>query len=64
MKRADRINPVGSFCFPIHFRRSAVIRTSSIWLVLAILCLAPLGCGGADKGKNKDLDRPKSTEAK
>ena len=35
-------------------------------LLTAFFCsslIALAGCGGADKGKNKDYDRPKTTEA-
>jgi len=31
---------------------------------MAVLSSAAFGCGGTEKGKNKDLDRPKTTDAK
>lgn len=34
-----------------------------LWMLLATVLLAGLGCGSdADKGKNKDWDRPKPAE--
>lgn len=41
-----------------------MFRTSALCLVLAILCFVSVGCGGAEKGKNKDADRPKTADTK
>jgi len=33
------------------------------WLVACALLSLAIGCGGGDKGKNKDLDVPKAPNA-
>ena len=42
--------------------RSTVYRLAKICLLTVLLGSVIAGCGGTEKGKNKDLDRPKATE--
>lgn len=39
-----------------------MFRFSKICLLTVLLGASLAGCGGTEKGKNKDLDRPKATE--
>jgi len=54
--------PAGSFYFSHHPMHSE--STVARMTLLALLCAVALGCGGTEKGKNKDLDRPKTESTK
>ena len=53
--------PAGPFrFFYSNLPESPVARIT----LFALICAVALGCGGAEKGKNKDLDKPKTESTK